>query len=226
MGPGGGGPGGMRGGARGAPGALGDRLALANRMRQDRPRGNASYTLGGSPFDATPYPLNGRATTEPDYLQQRFSGSIGGQFKIPHLFDLGTRTSYFLSYSGNRSSNLYNAYSTVPNAALRAGDFSQSPTTLIDPVTSQPFPGNVIPASRLDPSALALLQYIPLPNQPGNRQNYYYSTTNTTSADDVSFRFVRTFGTQQRGGRGGAGGGTGARRWRPRRAGLAAAGRT
>ena len=52
----------------------------------------------------------------PNYLQQRFTGSIGGQFKIPKLFDLGTRTSYFLNYSGNRSSNFSNAYSTVPNA--------------------------------------------------------------------------------------------------------------
>ena len=91
----GGGAGGMRGGGgggRGGPGALGDRLALANRMRQDLPHGNASYTLGGSPFDAAPYALNGRAVTEPTYLQQRFGGSIGGQFKIPHLFDLGSRT--------------------------------------------------------------------------------------------------------------------------------------
>jgi trimeric autotransporter adhesin len=200
--------GGQRGGGqRGGPGTLGERLALADRMRQDRPHGNASYTLGGSPFDAAPYPLNGRPTTEPSYLQQRFGGSIGGQFKIPHLFDLGPRTSYFLNYSGNRSSNLYTGYSTVPNLALRSGDFSQSPTALIDPVTGQPFPGNVIPPDRRDPSALALLQYIPPPNQPGNKQNYYYSTTNTTSADDLSFRFVRSFGTERRGGRGAGGGG-------------------
>ena len=106
---------------------------------------------------------------------------------------------------------MYNAYSTVPSAAVRAGDFSTSSATLVDPVTNQPFPGNRIPADRLSSSALSLLQYIPLPNQPGNRQNYYYSTTNTTSSDDISFRFVRTFGTQRRGGRGagGAGGGMG-----------------
>ncbi len=30
-----------------------------------------------------------------------------------------------------------------------------------------PFPGNVIPASRIDPVALALLQRVPLPNAPG-----------------------------------------------------------
>jgi trimeric autotransporter adhesin len=201
----GGPPGGMRGGRGG--GQLGDRLALANRMRQDLPHGNASYQLGGSPFDAAPYPLNGRTTTEPSYLQHRFSGSIGGQFKIPHLFDLGSRTSYFLSYSGNRSSNLASTYSTVPTAELRSGDFSSSSAALVDPVTHQAFPGNQIPSSRFSQSAVSLLQYIPLPNQPGSKQNYYYSTTNTTSSDDISFRFVRTFGTQRRGGRGAGGGG-------------------
>lgn len=200
--------GGQRGGQRGGPGALGDRLALANRMQQDRPHGQASYMFGGSPLDAAPYSLNGQATSKPTYLQQRFSGSIGGQFKIPHLFDLGSRTSYFLNYSGNRSSNLYNAYSTVPTAAQRAGDFSSSSSALTDPLTGLPFANNVLPISRLDPSATALLQYIPLPNQPGDRQNYYYSTTNTTSSDDINFRFIRSFGTQtRRGGRGGMGGG-------------------
>jgi hypothetical protein len=196
------------GGQRGGPGVLGDRLALANRMRQDRPHGNASYTLGGSPFDAAPYSLTGQPTTKPSYLQQRFSGSIGGQLKIPHLFDLGSRTSYFLNYAGNRSTNLYNAYSTVPTAAQRAGDFSSSSILLTDPLTGLPFANNVIPAGRLDPSAQALLNYIPLPNQPGAQQNYYYSTTNATSSDDVNFRFIRTFGAQtRRGGRGGMGGG-------------------
>ena len=220
-GPGGGGPGGRGGGmgergggGRGGPGALGDRLALANRMQQDRPRGGASYQLGGSPLDAAPYSLTGNPVTKPDYLQQRFTGSIGGQFKIPKLFDLGSRTSYFLNYSGNRSSNFSNAYSTVPNEALRNGDFSAFSTVIRDPLTLQPFENNVIPKDRIDPSATALLKYIPTPNQPGERLNYYYSTTNSTSGDDVNFRFVRTFGAQQRGGRGGGmrgGGGGGGR---------------
>ena len=211
----GGGMGERGGGGRGGPAALGDRLALANRMRQDRPRGGASYQVGGSPLDAAPYSLTGYPVTKPNYLQQRFTGSIGGQFKIPGLFDLGSRTSYFLNYSGNRSSNFSNAYSTVPNQALRNGDFSASSATILDPLTLQPFPGNVIPANRLDPAALALLKYIPLPNQAGERLNYYYSSTNATTGDDINFRFVRTFGTPQRGGRGGGarggGGGGGGR---------------
>ncbi len=215
-GPGGGGRGGPGGaGGRGGPAALGDRLALADRMRQDRPRGGASYQVGGSPLDAAPYSLTAYPTAKPNYLQQRFTGTIGGQFKIPKLFDLGSRTSYFLNYSGNRSSNFSNTYSTVPNQALRNGDFSVSPEIIRDPLTLQPFPGNVIPPDRIDPSAQALLKYIPLPNQAGERLNYYFPTTNSTTADDINFRFVRAFGAQRQGGRGGGarggGGGGGGR---------------
>ncbi len=60
------------------------------------------------------------------------------------------------------------------------------------------------PADRLSPSAVALLQFYPLPNQPGDRQNYHYTTTTHTSSDDINFRFVRTFGAEGRGRGGGA----------------------
>ncbi|MGE5358359.1 MAG: hypothetical protein ACM3NQ_05025, partial [Bacteroidales bacterium] len=154
-------------------------------------------------------------TTKPDYLQQRISASIGGPLKIPKLFDAGPRTTFFFNYAGNHSSNLYNQYSTVPTLAMRSGDFSASSAPIIDPLTRQPFPDNQIPADRMDPASLALLGYIPTPNQDGSKKNFYYSTTNQTSSDDFNFRFIRSFGNQQRrpGGRGGgagrAGGGGG-----------------
>jgi hypothetical protein len=208
----GGGPGGRGGiggpGMRG--GAMGDRLAFANRMRQDQLHGQASYQVGGSPLDASPYSLTGQPTDKPSYLQQRFTVAVGGQFKIPHLFDLGPKTSFFLNYNGNHSRNAYNAYSTVPTAAERAGDFSAWTGKLLDPATQRPFQNNTIPANRIDPAALELLHYIPLSNQPGSVDNYYYSTTTRTSSDDVNFRFIRQFGAQtRRGARGGPGGGPG-----------------
>jgi hypothetical protein len=204
-----GGRGGMGGGQRGG-GGLADRLAFANRMRQGQLQGQLSYTLGGSPLDAAPYSLNGQPVNKPSYLQQRIAGSVGGQFKIPHLFDLGPKTSFFLNYTGNHSSNAYSAYSTVPTDAERAGNFSSSSVQLINPLTGLPFPNNTIPTGQIDASALALLSYIPHANQPGASQNFYYSTTNTTSADDINFRFIRQFGAQtRRGQRGGGGGGFG-----------------
>ena len=58
----------------------------------------------------------------------------------------------------------------MPTALERAGDFSQSVTPsgalipIRDPQTGQPFPGNRIPANRLDPRGQAFLDLFPLPN--------------------------------------------------------------
>ena len=63
----------------------------------------------------------------------------------------------------------------MPTALERQGNFSQTLDTngklipVNDPLNkvngvSQPFPGNIIPANRLDPNGLALLKILPLPN--------------------------------------------------------------
>ncbi len=65
---------------------------------------------------------------------------------------------------------------TVPTAAFRQGDFSQLPGTIKDPLTNQPFPGNIIPQSRFNPVSLKLQNsYIPQPNQgaPNSLSNNY-----------------------------------------------------
>jgi hypothetical protein len=76
---------------------------------------------------------------------------------------------------------------TVPTAAERAGDFSQSVAagvvrTVYDPYTSvlgsnnvvtrTPFANNIIPTNRLDPVALKMLGDIPLPNLAGYTDNW------------------------------------------------------
>jgi trimeric autotransporter adhesin len=181
------------------------RIAGALQSFNKRPHGLASYDVSGSPLNAAPYSLTGLPIPKPDYLQNRFSATIGGLLKVPGLFDAGPRTMFFLNYGGNRSSTLYSQYSTVPSAALRAGDFAALSTPLVDPVTGIPFAGNRIPADRVTPSARALLSLVPLPNLPGDRLNFYYSTTTHTTSDDVAFRLMRNFGGSGRG-RGGPGG--------------------
>ena len=69
--------------------------------------------------------------------------------------------------------------SWVPTEALRSGDFSaySKYVTIYDPLTrvatgngqytAQPFPGNRIPADRLNPIALKILQYYSLPKNSG-----------------------------------------------------------
>ena len=73
------------------------------------------------------------------------------------------------------------------------GDFSQSRIggvlrTIYDPLTSTgttgtrtAFAGNIIPASRFDPTALKLLAGLPLPNLAGNQDNLQgFKVNNTT----------------------------------------------
>ena len=171
-----------------------------------RLQGNANYNLGGSMFDAAPYTLNGRVREEPDYVQQRYGWSLGGPLTIPHVYNGGTRTSFFLNYSGNHSRTPVDSYSTVPTLAARAGDFSSSASAVIDPLTGQPFEGNRIPASRIDPASQTLLEYIPLPNILGDTQNFHYVSSNSSKSNDINLRVTHIFGSQpQRGAGGGRG---------------------
>ncbi len=62
---------------------------------------------------------------------------------------------------------------TVPTEKMFAGDFSEIPGTVIyDPTTGQPFPGNVIPAGRIDPISKNLLSYYHAATLPGLQNNY------------------------------------------------------
>ena len=207
---GGGGPGGGGGGRGGGPGGFGPGGpgGIGGLRGGGRMQANANYNLGGSMFDAAPYTLNGRVREQPDYVQQRYGTSIGGPLTIPHVFNGGTRTSFFFNYGGNSSRTPVDTYSTVPTLAERAGDFSAAASTVIDPLTGQPFAGNRVPLSRIDPAAQTLLAYIPTPNAAGDTQNYHYSTTNSTTSNDLNLRVTHVFGAQpQRGG--GRGGGVG-----------------
>jgi hypothetical protein len=56
----------------------------------------------------------------------------------------------------------------VPTSLERRGDFSQTrsgttPVIIYDPLTHQPFPGNIIPANRINPVAAKILSYVPAP---------------------------------------------------------------
>jgi hypothetical protein len=100
-----------------------------------------------------------QATTTP-LVQNQYGGSIGGPI-------LKNKTFFFFSpqWYSQRTAAFQNS-ALVPTAAERNGDFSNA-STIKDPLTGQPFPGNIIPSSRVSPIAQAYLNLaIPLPNAP------------------------------------------------------------
>jgi len=64
---------------------------------------------------------------------------------------------------------------TFPTPLERQGNFSQSGATILDPTTGRAFPGNIVPANRIDPNGQKLLSLFPLPNATGPGGSYNWT---------------------------------------------------
>lgn len=129
------------------------------------------FGLHANRFLTTRNPVN-FSTNDPGFNVNQFGGSAGG----PIVKD---KTFWFLGYEAYLRRGSILQIDTVPNAAMRAGNFSQMPGTMIFNPSSGTasgmnrilFPNGVIPQSLLNPAAMSILSTLPLPNQPGDSNN-------------------------------------------------------
>ncbi|MEX2261026.1 MAG: carboxypeptidase-like regulatory domain-containing protein [Bryobacteraceae bacterium] len=131
-----------------------------------------------------------------------FGYTVGGPFFIPGKYNADkSKDFFFWSQSWARRvgpqitsftsppTGVFTAL--VPTADQRAGRFGNA--TIRDPDAGQPFPGNTIPASRIDPNAAILMQaFLPLPNRAG-AQNYVYNTRSFTRYREELIRWDHNF---------------------------------
>ena len=105
----------------------------------------------------------GTASTKDPLDRNQYGAAMGGPIDRDKTF-------YFVSYSGLRQEEtFYRNTAVVPTALERAGDFSLSALKPRDPVTGLAFPGNLIPADRIDPAARTIQdRYVPMANLPNN----------------------------------------------------------
>jgi Outer membrane receptor proteins, mostly Fe transport len=87
-------------------------------------------------------------------IRNQFGATAGG----PAVKD---RTFFFTNFDGLRERDGLTRVTIVPTVAQRAGDLSGIGKTIFDPFTRQPFPGALIPASRIAPLALQVLKLFP-----------------------------------------------------------------
>ena len=168
-------------------------------------RGSAYEFLRNSDLDSNNFFANRGGTPLPNFKRNQFGFSLGGPVEIPKVYKGKDKTFFFVDYEGLRQGSATTLQTTVPTPAQRTGVFSKTfnasgqPVIIYDPSTTvaqgtgyvrTPFPGNIIPSARIDPVAKNVVNYYPLPNQPGlpfsGVNNYYVATTtveNTNSMD-------------------------------------------
>ena len=150
--------------------------------------GSAFYDFNDNSLNALTYgqKLTGATRDDPnaDTSVHRWGASLSGPIR-------SDRTFFFANYEGLHDKQITGGgRATVPTQAMRTGDFSGATFTVRDPRTGQPFPGNIIPASRIDPAAINIMNFFyPLPNQTplangfGIYQKYVPQARNRQRAD-------------------------------------------
>lgn len=167
-----------------------------SRMAASRVRWTITDRYDNSALSAEPYSIVNNNPTKLSTYHNQAGVSMGGPLVIPKLFNGHEKTLFFLNYQFRRSRTGTSTFSTVPTQAERNGDFSALGAQLYIPngtITGpRTFVGSVLPASSISPISAGLLQYIPLPNEPGLVQNYYFQVRTPNSSDNINARLVQT----------------------------------
>jgi hypothetical protein len=132
------------------------------------------------------------SATTAELRRNQFGGTATGPVRIPKIYNGHDKTFFVASWESYREVQGSPELGVVPSALERQGNFSQDYNAtgglilLKDPLASGScsatsaaacFPGNIIPANRMSPIGVALLNYFPLPNYPGVNNFLAYGIT-------------------------------------------------
>ncbi len=179
-------------------------INLIYKSGTDSFHGSAFEFLRNSDLDSNNFFANRNGKGIPSFKRSQFGGSLGGPVELPKLYNGKDKTFFFVAYEGLRQGSADTLTTSVPTALQRMGDFSQTTNAagkrvvIYDPTTTvasgtgyvrQPFPGNVIPSSRINPVAANIMNFYPLPNAAGvangGLNNYFASGSTVVNSDTL-----------------------------------------
>jgi len=191
---------------------MGAHVNMSIKAGTNQLRGTANWLIAPNPWQANsffgnkalydlstgPVTPEKKAQMAPPRKVNRYSFTASGPLALPRWYNGRNRTFWTFGFQGFNRRNPTSQYMTVPTEEERRGDFSKllaigSRYQLYDPMTTQPastagrftrqpIPGNIIPASRLDPMAQRIVKYFALPNQAGSldfQNNYQVARDNS-----------------------------------------------
>jgi hypothetical protein len=140
--------------------------------------------IRNSIFDTKTLFQNRAGVNKPHYTDNRYGISAGGPIYIPGLYNGKNKSFWQFTFEGNKFGDpaVGAITATVPRAPWKTGDLSDllklgASYQVYDPGTiavapngrfsRQPFPGNIVPQSRIDPISTKILAMYALPNQAG-----------------------------------------------------------
>jgi len=170
-------------------------------------------------WDPTTGPVTPEKRKEafPGWLYLRWGSTLSGPVVLPKLYDGHNRTFWSFGYEGMHVRRPGSVTGTMPTMAQRNGDFSEllrlgSRYQIYDPATiapapnnrfsRQPLPGNIIPASRIDPVARKIMPFWPEPNRTGTadgRDNYFNPQNRVWDWRSLMGRVDHNFSQKHRG---------------------------
>ena len=121
-------------------------------------------------LDANNFFNNARGVEKTKLRQNQYGFVAGGPVIIPKLYDGRNKSFWLANFEGYKRILGFSDLLTVPTPDQLAGRFT---TTIIDPLTGQPFSNNTIPQNRFSRVAkLAVAKFFPAPNFTGPGGNY------------------------------------------------------
>ena len=159
-------------------------------------------------WDANSFQNNARGAPKEGHFQDQYGLQMDGPL-------IKNRTFFLVNYEGYREASPQPLILSVPALEMRNGDFSKlvdarnRPITIHDASTGfvnpsfsnrwdrLPYPGNLIPPSRINPISQKIVDFFPRPNTTTPSTNYsqsnYFISGAETAARDNFYNFVAKF---------------------------------
>jgi hypothetical protein len=214
-------------GARGAPADPRIAVKVSSSLAQAW-HGRVFENFRNDLLDSIPHETRQAGSEKSLLRRNQFGFNVTGPVAIPRLFKPLAGSYVSLSYEGVRERISRTSLRTIPTSGERAGNFSQTVDSagqllpIFDPASTRPnpvfdatravapnnlqyvrdpFPGNRIPASRLDQTAAHSLAFYPMPNVsvgPFNQNNYFINSPESNIANGVIGKVDHTRSNRQR----------------------------
>ncbi len=162
-----------------------NQINLVSKSGTNTFHGTAFGFIRNEAFDARNF-FDSPTADKPQLDQKQGGGVIGGPI-------WRNKTFFLFNYEGTRIKRGFSSFYTVPNPDNLAGRFS---STIIDPVSGQPFPNNTIPSSRFSRLAQLALRsnWWPAPNISSAQGNYQLVRTLPQDQDQYTIRIDHNLG--------------------------------